>query len=296
MGIWVDTDMGVDDLFAVLLTLQHTDVDGMSLVFGNAPLEYVKQNTAGAVQQFDWKFSIFSGAECALLGGVQTAQNILGATGMPSRGECLPTAEGNYPAAQVALCDWLDRQTNAEILALGPLTNLAILALTQPGLLANISKIIWMGGGITRGNHTASAEFNALADPEALAVLLARDVVITMIDLDACRKVEIIEEDITALKSSQLMKDLLGGYLDIALSRQRPAMALYDPVAAAALVAPSAFQFAPARIEVELAGNLTRGRTVVDQRDPKSANALVVQDLDAERVKSICLSALKNRS
>jgi len=294
MGIWVDTDMGVDDLFAVLLTLQHTTVDGMSLVFGNAPLEYVKRNVAGAVQQFGWQFPIYSGAECALLGGTQTAQSILGKTGMPSRGECLPSAEGNYPAAQACLCDWLGGQADAEILALGPLTNLAILALANPDLLANISKITWMGGGITRGNHTASSEFNALADPEALAVLLARDVAITMIDLDACRKVEIKEEDITALKSSQLMKDLLGGYLDIALNRQRPAMALYDPVAAAALVAPSAFQFAPAQIEVELVGNLTRGRTVVEQRDPKSANAWVVQDLDAERVKSICLSALKN--
>ncbi len=41
MGVWIDTDMGVDDLFAVLLTMQHTKVDGMSLSFGNAPLNHV---------------------------------------------------------------------------------------------------------------------------------------------------------------------------------------------------------------------------------------------------------------
>jgi len=291
MGVWIDTDMGVDDLFAVLLVLQHRKVDGLSLSFGNAPLDQVVKNIAGAVAQFDWDMPIYAGADRALLGAVETAQRILGNSGMPSRGTRLPDAIAAYPPTLTAFIDWLEGQKAAEILALGPLTNLATLALARPDLLPRIARLTWMGGGITRGNHTASAEFNALADPESLAVLLSRSVPLTMVDLDACRRVEITEPDVQSL-TDPLLKDLLGGYLDIALTRGRPTMALYDPVAAAALVKPALFDFAPAQITVELAGQHTRGRTIVDQRAPQAANAMIVQNLDAAAVKTLCLSAL----
>lgn len=295
MRVWIDTDMGADDLFAILLVLQHATVDGLSLSFGNAPLDQVISNAAGARQHFGWDIPIYAGAKCALLGGVETAQRILGTSGMPSRGERLPEASATYAHAPDALATWLEDQTDAEILALGPLTNLAILALSRPDLLPRISRITWMGGAITRGNHTASAEFNAVADPEAVAVLLSRNVPLTMIDLDACRRVEIVEKDVQSLPGSPLLKDLLGGYLDIALSRGRSAMALYDPVAAAALIYPSLFEIEPALIKVELAGQHTRGRTIVEQRNPALANGMIVRGLDAARIKTICLSALENQ-
>jgi len=295
MGVWIDTDMGVDDLFAALLVLQHFSVDGMSLSFGNAPLDQVIKNAAGAKAYFGWDTPLYAGAACALLGGIETAQRVLGETGMPSRGARFPDMTANYAPALPALANWLEYQTDAEILALGPLTNFAILALARPDLLPRISRITWMGGGITRGNHTASAEFNALADPEALEVLLSRGLPLTIVDLDACRRVEIVEDDIQTLNAPALLKDLLGGYLDIALARGRLAMALYDPVAAAAFVRPSLFEFGPAHIAVELAGQHTRGRTIVDQRDQARANAMIVQNLNAPEVKALCLSALEQK-
>ncbi|MCB9943918.1 MAG: nucleoside hydrolase [Geminicoccaceae bacterium] len=294
MGIWVDTDMGVDDLFAIFLVRRYLAIDGISLVFGNAPLDRVCRNAAGARDRFGWTMPIVAGADRALLGGAETAQRILGESGMPSRGERLPECRAIFEAAQPALAAWLERAVDARILALGPLANLAILVLHRPDLAGRIGEVVWMGGGVTRGNHTASAEFNALADPEALAVLLAREVPLTMIDLDACRQVEITEDDVRSLAAPPLIRDLLGGYLDIALTRGRTGMALYDPVAAAALACPELFTFAAARIDVELAGRHTRGRTVVDQRDPVAANARIVDSLDAATVKSLCLSALED--
>ncbi|RYH11304.1 nucleoside hydrolase [Tropicimonas sp. IMCC6043] len=296
MGIWVDTDMGGDDLFAILLAERERKVDGISLSFGNAPLAQVRANAAGAATAFGWRVPVFAGAGASILGEVTTAQYALGSTGIPTRGLTLPTADADHPDALPALADWLAGESEAEILALGPLTNLAILALARPDLLDRIGRITWMGGAIGRGNHTASAEFNAAADPEAIAILLARNVPFAMVDLDACRRVEIVEADVTATDGSPLLRDLLGGYLDIALSRGRPAMALYDPVAAALLVAPELFTLAPAEITVELAGALTRGRTIVDQRVPERANAFIVQDLDAAAIKALCLSALEGHS
>lgn len=290
MSVWIDTDMGVDDLFAILAVDQHRDIAALSLTFGNAPLPRVVRNGAGAVAQYGWQFPVYAGADRAVLGGVETAERILGTRGMPSRGAQLPDLQGHFAPALPALAAWLEQQTHAEILALGPLTNIAALVMYRPDLVAHIGRLTWMGGGVTRGNHTASAEFNALADPEALAILLARNVPLDMVDLDACRRVEISEADVAGFP--QPAGDLLGGYLDIALSRGRNAMALYDPVAAALLIRPDLFSLSNAHLGVELAGHLTRGRTVVDQRDPTKANCRIVADLDAPAVKALCLAAL----
>lgn len=298
MGVWIDTDMSVDDVFAILLIARMEEIDGVSLGFGVTPLSQVRRNAAGAFAAFGWDFPLFAGADRAILGGQEHATRILGATGIRSRGLTLPEApDPARPGAVAALADWLGGQTAATILALGPLTNLAVLALARPDLLPRIGRIVWMGGGVTSGNHTASAEFNAIADPEALAILLARGAAVRMIDLDACRRVQVAEADVTALRASPgrnaaLLADLLGGYLDIALERGRPTMALYDPVAAAAQLRPDLFRFRSVRLDAELSGLHTRGRTVVETRLPDSHNAEIAEDLDAAAVKALCLDAL----
>lgn len=296
MQVWVDTDMSADDLFALHLVLREADLAGVSLSFGVVPLPRVRRNAAGAMAAFGWDFPLYAGADRAVLGGAETAERILGPTGIRSRGAVLPEASDRAAEGAVsALASWLERRENAQILALGPLTNLAVLVLARPDLAPRIGRVTWMGGGVTSGNHTASAEFNALADPEALAILLARGVRLRMIDLDACRKVQIEEADVAALaaRGAGLLSDLLGGYLDIALERGRPAMALYDPVAAAALLRPGLFTFAPVRLEAELGGLHTRGRTVVETRHPETHNAEIAAELDAPAVKRLCLDALR---
>ncbi|MEM6441730.1 MAG: nucleoside hydrolase [Pseudomonadota bacterium] len=297
MGFWVDTDMSADDVFALHLLTAHAEVDGVSLGFGVVPLPQVRRNASGAAEAFGWRFPMFAGADRAILGGLETAERILGPTGIRSRGLTLPEApERAAPDALAAMTAWLERREGAHVLALGPLTNLAVLALARPDLLARIEKITWMGGGVTSGNHTASAEFNALADPEALAILIARGAPMRMIDLDACRRVQVEEADVAALREAgeDLLSDLLGGYLDIALERGRPSMALYDPVAAAAALRPELFAFRSVRLEAELTGLHTRGRTVVETRRPETHNAEIAEDLDAPAVKRLCLDALRS--
>lgn len=299
MSVWVDTDMSVDDVFALLLLQAAGEtVDGVSLSFGVTPLAQVRRNAAAARSVFGWRFPLHVGADRAILGGQEHATRILGETGIRSRGLTLPPGpDPAFDQGVQELAAWLEAGPRRTLLALGPLTNIAAMALAWPDLAQRIERIVWMGGGVTSGNHTASAEFNALADPEALAILLARDVPIRMIDLDACRRVQIEEADVTALRASPgphaaLLADLLGGYLDIALERGRPTMALYDPVAAAACVRPDLFRFRSVRLDAELGGLHTRGRTVVETRHPETHNAEIVADLDAGAVKALCLAAL----
>lgn len=301
MGVWIDTDMGFDDIAAILVvTHSKLVIDGISLVMGNAPLGQVEANAAGAAACFSWTFPIHSGRAQPVLCHLETAQNILGESGIPTIGKSLPTTAPLAPSdAFSALCDWLEGGTGPRrILALGPLTNIAALALARPDLAARITELVWMGGGVTSGNHTASAEFNAYADPEALAIVLAHGLPLRMVDLDLCRKVLATPEDADRVRlasgtNAELLADLLAGYVTIATSRGRPAMALYDPTAAAIFVAPEIAGFRHARIDVELQGRLTRGRTVVETRATHATfNAHYADEIDVAMAHAIILDAL----
>lgn len=300
MGVWIDTDMGFDDILAVLIVAHsRLEIDGVSLVFGNAPLGQVKQNAANAAQAFGWTFPIHAGRETPVLGRLETAQRILGESGIPTVGQSLPDAVAlPHSDAFTALCNWLeDSSKPRRVLALGPLTNIAAVALARPDLTAKISDLTWMGGGATSGNHTASAEFNAYADPEALAIVLAAGIPLRMIDLDVCRTVLASPSDVIPIraehgKNATVLADMFEGFINIAVSRGRPAMALYDPVAAVAFVAPDAATYRKVRIDAELAGALTRGRTVVDMRATAAFNAELALAIDVERARSIAIAAL----
>lgn len=300
MGVWIDTDMGFDDIAAILVVMHaKLDISGVSLVFGNTPLPQVRANAAGAAKAFGWTFPLHIGRAAPVLGELETAQAILGETGIPTAGKSLPEAPP-LPESDAfsALCRWLEEDGPHRILALGPLTNIAALALARPDLAARITELTWMGGGVTAGNHTASAEFNAVADPEALAIVIAHGLPLRMIDLDLCRKVIATPDDIDPLRkaggaNAELLADIFAGYIAIATSRGRAGMAIYDPSAAVAFVAPDLLGFRPARIDVELHGRLTRGRTVVETRASHAAfNAEYAVDIDVPAARGIILHAL----
>ncbi len=304
MGVWIDTDMGFDDIAAIMVvTNAELDIDGVSLVFGNAPLPQVRTNAAGAAKAFGWKFPIHTGRDTPVLGKLETAQAVLGESGIPTTGKHLPPASILPDSdAFMALCRWLELEGPHRILALGPLTNIAALALARPDLAARITELVWMGGGVTAGNHTASAEFNALADPEALAIVIAHKLPLRMVDLDLCRKVLAKPEDADPVRAAgginaDLIADMFAGYIRIGTSRGRPAMAIYDPSAAVAFVAPQVVSFRPARIDVELQGQHTRGRTVVETRATHATfNAQFAADIDADMARVIILAALVNEA
>lgn len=306
--IWIDSDMGFDDVAAIAMVAACPDlsVAGVSLVAGNAPLGIVADNAARAATLLGWRMPFHLGHARPLLGPLTTAADILGETGMRTVGRELPPA-GSLPRAAdavTALIRHLDAKPagSAIILALGPLTNLAAVMLARPDLAARIGKLVWMGGSAGPGNHTAAAEFNAFVDPEAAQAVIEAGVRVAMVGLDACRPVTVGVADAEAVRTSATLQaavlaDLLEGYARLVSpdgSRPQP---LYDPVAAAALVAPGSVTFRPAHLAIECHGRLTRGMTVVEWRVPRraEANADIAVSADARRVRALCLSALGAR-
>lgn len=298
--IWIDTDMGFDDILAIQMVAQSgLEIAGISLVFGNGVLPQICDNAFRAAAFFDWDSPFFKGAEAAINGSVITAEHVLGPTGIPTLGRPFPPASSQPLGSAVpALCAWLEASSEPrDILALGPLTNIATLITTRPDLVPKIRRLVWMGGGATTGNHTPAAEFNAFADPEAVAVIFESRIALRMIDLDVCRQVSVAPEEIVPLLAhgsdrALLLHELYGGFLNIAISRKRPAMALYDVVAAAAVIDPLLVSFVPVEVEVELSNTPDRGRTIVNRGPNANSNIQIGDKADAARIKELALELL----
>ena len=76
------------------------------------------------------------------------------------------------------------------LLAIGPLTNIALALRIAPDIRDNIASIVCMGGAFfVPGNVTPSAEFNWWFDPEAAAIVLEEDLDLLIVPLDATDKV-----------------------------------------------------------------------------------------------------------
>ena len=302
--VWIDTDMGFDDLAAVLTVRAQPEwvIDGMTLVAGNAPLPVVQDNALRSAHYFGWRFPIHAGAAQPLSCALVTAQDILGADAMQSAGRQLPSAHAPLASANGvdALIAYLAAvQHPATLLTLGPLTNLALVLQQRPDLAARVGQLVWMGGSAGPGNHTAAAEFNAAVDPEAVQVVLDHALPLQMVGLDACRQVRVHAADAVTLRAlgsdrAALLADLLLAYVRIASPDGSRPMALYDPTAAAALVRPACMQFRPAHMVMECAGHHTRGMTVVEWRVPRKAkaNVQVASVADEEQVRDTVLQAL----
>ncbi len=300
--VFIDTDCGFDDMAAIAMVAAQPafDIVGLGLVAGNAPLPVVIDNAARMSAFFGWSLPLHAGRDRPLLGPLVTAQDILGEDAMKSAGRTLPQASPSLSRtpAHVALSE-AAAQGPLTVLALGPLTNVAVALLADAFLAPPVAARRLDGRQRGPGNHTAAAEFNAAVDPEAVQVVIESGVPFTMVGLDACRTVPVTLDHVARCRAfggerAATLADLLEGYVTIAKGRP---MALYDPVASAALVAPSAIMCEPANIRCECAGAHTRGMTVCEFRARKAApNALVARSANADAVIDLMLDAFASAS
>ena len=107
-------------------------------------------------------------------------------------------------AGQVVVVDFLvktvmDNPGQVTILAIGPLTNIAMAMRTDGNFAKNVKQLVIMGGAIASlpdggGNHTPNAEFNFYVDPEAAQVVLRSVIPIVLSPLNVSRKAKFTKE------------------------------------------------------------------------------------------------------
>lgn len=215
----IDTDPGIDDAVAILLALKSAEFDviGITTVAGNIGITTTTRN-AGRILALEGRVDVpvIAGAAGPLSRkGFDTA-DIHGNDGLG--GVAFPDALAQPVAGDAVM--WLrDTLVEAEagsidILALGPLTNIARLVTEYPDAARNIGRVIAMGGAVYEpGNIGPRAEFNIAADPEAAEIVFAAGLDMTLIPLDVTRKVRATRDDTAMLQASDVPAAVASGAL-----------------------------------------------------------------------------------
>jgi purine nucleosidase/ribosylpyrimidine nucleosidase len=179
------------------------------------------------------------------------------------------------PAARF-LIDAFTDGSDITLVPTGPLTNIATALLLDPGLAARIPRLVLMGGGHVRANATASAEFNIWADPEAARIVLRSGIrEIVVVPLDATHEALVTEADCERLAAlgtpagtaaAPIIRHRIQGYAAVQPPAIPNSAPVHDALCVAHLIEPDVIITREAHVDVELSGELTRGRTVVDLR------------------------------
>jgi purine nucleosidase/non-specific riboncleoside hydrolase len=275
----LDSDGGVDDAQALILLVANGRApDIITTVFGNVGRDQATTNLLAVAAHLGLDVPVHRGADRPLTQPIIDATEVHGNDGLG--GAARPKIQAG-PASDDAVGvlvrtfrDAAAKGGKADILMIGPLTNLALALRLAPDITAGIGTLTIMGGTVYgRGNTTPAAEFNIYADPEAAHIVLTAGVDTIVVPWEACvahymdgHRVDALFAQTPPSAIRDFSEALVNHYRGVRLKRQAPDNMLYvDPLAAAVVVDPSIVRKSvTASSSVELAPGLTRGMTLVD--------------------------------
>ncbi len=272
----IDTDTASDDAVALVLALTdpRVDVKAITIVAGNVTAAQGARNAIYTRGLCGSSVPVHLGAGQPLKRGLVTAQNVHGADGMGDIGLPLAGAAADSDDAVGVIIDLAHRHPGElTLVALGPLTNVALALQRDPSIATLFDRVVIMGGtGDHSGNITPVAEFNIYVDPEAADVVFKSGMPIEMVGWDVSRT------DATLSGDEVDHLATLGplGEFCAAIQRQLrefcrtvtkiDGVDLPDPVTMAiAIDARVASDTLRVHVAVETTGTITRGMTVVDR-------------------------------
>ena len=278
--VLIDTDPGVDDALALILALRSPElkVEAITTVSGNLDIQTVSKNSLKMLEYLDIDdVPVAMGAAKPLYREPRRASDFHGTSGL---------GDAILPEPQLKL----DSRTACEVIreaaegygeelaivALGPLTNIAVNIMENPDVMENVSGLMMMGGayGITPygiGNVNAVAEYNIWHDPEAAKIVFESGIPIKAVGLDVTSDPEnrlsrdmFVDICNFGGRNAELVSKLCGGIV-----KRNDGMSLHDPLTIAAVIKPDIAKFERHLVKVETMGKYTLGMTVVDRRPNK---------------------------
>ncbi|SEI59625.1 nucleoside hydrolase [Frateuria terrea] len=300
----IDTDPGVDDALAILMAYAHADVAGLSIAAGNVGLEHTVRNARVLVKLLGAGTPVFPGCATPLVRlPEEDAAFVHGRDGFGDVGFADPGHPAADEAAALALLR-LTRERPGELtlVALAPLTNVALALRLDPTLPRRVKRLVVMGGAVTGQGNTGRvpAEFNVGFDPEAAHVVFEAFGDFDLVDWELTLR-HAFDEDVfdgwivAGDGRAQFYADICKVARRANRERGRRGIIAADALAMAVAIDPAVVVRSERRaVAVELDGRLTRGATVVDWsgRLGRPVNANVVLELDQERFAAMVQRAL----
>jgi inosine-uridine nucleoside N-ribohydrolase len=296
--VLIDTDTGVDDALALILALRSPElsVKAITTVAGNIKVQKCTRNVHRVLDllKLQDRPLVAQGAEHPLRRPLLTASEVHGRDGLGNVSKSLPPvkpfAAGKAVDTILECCDRYDSKLT--IVAIGPLTNLALALKAGRRTMQKVRRIITMGGAFrVPGNTGPVAEFNYYVDPEAAHSVLNSGIPVTVIPLDVTHQVVLMRKEMeyrakrrasrVAMTVLRMTRDYMRYHME---TQGFNGGYLHDPMAVAVAVDPSLIRARTVHVDVETKGIFTRGMTVADFRDRKtSVRATVRVALTIER-------------
>jgi len=304
----IDTDPGVDDALALLMAFNAPthEVVGLTITAGNVGLQHTLANTLKLCEVAGrTDIPVFPGCTQPLLHPAPDAAEVHGRDGFGDTGLPLAAHAAQSEHAALAIIRLAHEYAGRlQVVALGPLGNLALALRLDPSLSGRIARLLVMGGAVTgRGNITATAEFNVHFDPEAAQIVLQSFPVVDLADWDATLAHGLAYADIERWLSTRHLHARF--YAEIShksreWNKQRDSEYWHVPDALAmawALEPEAALDVQARPLEIALAPGPTRGMSVVDwnRQSGRADNVRILRRFDQVRFEQRIAQALGGR-
>lgn len=324
--IIIDTDPGhgypgsdVDDGLAIALALRSPElhVEALTVVCGNVPVDQGVQAALELVEAAGAPgVPVHRGSDRPLMQDPTAWRALLDARrddpGAQRLWGQLPERGGSrvphpVPAAQALVDAVRARPGEITVVAIGPLTNVAMAMLLDPQWAGLVDRIVWMGGAFDVPHLLQ--ELNAAYDPEATHVVLSSEAPLLVVPLDVTLRTALRHDAVDRLEAAgtplarYLARTARPWVTWLAERFDRDGCPLHDPLALAVLLDPGVVQVRTASADIELRGGLTRGRTVAWDADdeellqvvvplPRSRPVQIAREVDNERLLALLLDRL----
>ena len=292
-AVIIDCDPGIDDAIAILLALASTELRVLAIttVAGN---NTVRQETENALRLLDLvgrsDVPVAAGANRALIAEcVRRAPSWHGSDGLG--GADLPAASRACEPDHAI--DLIARQAEANrpitLIAIGPLTNMALLLARYPSIVDRIARLIIMGGASSSGNATPAAEFNIWVDPEAAHRVFSSGLDITMVPLDVTLQARLYPHHVDRIRTMGLAGATVARMLDYYAkgpgeTYHSASVAIHDALAVAEAIQPKLLKKQHLHVAVDYASSISRGATIIDRwgYSGQPANVSVATSVDVD--------------
>ncbi|MEM3433531.1 MAG: nucleoside hydrolase [Candidatus Methanomethyliaceae archaeon] len=322
LNLLIDTDPGmglvgsdIDDNLAIMWALLSSEVSlkGITLTYGNVSLQEAWLSLSATLRLIrKTSVPVALGCERPLIKPYLNSRDlkkiIAERKGFQINFDNM--LKGIEPINPVSLSapefilNTADKCPDLVILALGPLTNIAIAVKTSPKVIYKIKELVIMGGALKEyGNITPVSEFNIFCDPEAAEIVFSSGLPITVIGLDVTHRVQVYLEDMQrCIGSEEDPKSELANFvLDCARKWIEVRTVFlgetffypHDVIAFAYLLYPELFKKEQMYLKVECSGMLTRGKIIGIR--PEWINRYPYTDLDLEAMRPVNVCIEINR-